>query len=165
VIIHGSSGAESTVHAVQRTYTDGLNGQTVFTYHAQLDGPQTQLDAALRGNRGQRQQSRNPFAASFTAAPQGRAAFRWTSYGDLSTPQDSNPLGSIQSQYAVEAVESFAPLFHLLNGDLCYANYRPTSQPTIWAAFGNNVQTSAAHRPWMPCPAIMRLSSATAPKG
>src|SRR5450432_1360361 len=26
-----------TVPAVQRTYTDGLNGQTVFTYHARLD--------------------------------------------------------------------------------------------------------------------------------
>jgi hypothetical protein len=25
------------IHAVQRTYTDGLNGQTVFTYHARLD--------------------------------------------------------------------------------------------------------------------------------
>jgi hypothetical protein len=152
VIIHGSSGAESTVHAVQRTYTDGLNGQTVFTYHAQLTGlkPSSTLHYAVTADNDSNRE--NPFAASFTAAPQGRAAFRWTSYGDLSTPQDSNPLGSIQSQYAVEAVESFAPLFHLLNGDLCYANYRPTSQPTIWAAFGNNVQTSAAHRPWMPCP-------------
>ena len=28
----------NTIAAIQRTYTDGLNGQTVFTYHATLDG-------------------------------------------------------------------------------------------------------------------------------
>jgi hypothetical protein len=28
---------DRVIHAVQRTYTDGINGQTVFTYHAQLD--------------------------------------------------------------------------------------------------------------------------------
>ena len=56
-----------------------------------------------------------------------------------------------QSAYAVEAVESFQPLFHLLNGDLCYANLNPTAQPEVWRDFGNNNQTSAASRPWMPC--------------
>jgi hypothetical protein len=52
----------------------------------------------------------------------------------------------------VQAVERFEPLFHLLNGDLCYANMNPGAQPAVWADFGNNVQGSAAHRPWMPCP-------------
>ena len=37
VHITQSSGSH-TVHAVQRTYTDGLNGETVFTYHAELAG-------------------------------------------------------------------------------------------------------------------------------
>lgn len=152
VIIHASSGAQTTVHAVQRTYTDGLNGQTVFTYHAELKGlkPSMTLHYAVTADNDSKRE--NPFAASFHTAPQGRAAFRWTSYGDLATPVASYPLGSLQSLYAVEAVERFAPLFHLLNGDLCYANYHPLSQPPIWAAFGNNVQRSAAHRPWMPCP-------------
>jgi hypothetical protein len=27
----------AVIHALQRSYTDGLNGQTVFTYHAKLD--------------------------------------------------------------------------------------------------------------------------------
>ena len=56
-----------------------------------------------------------------------------------------------QSTYAVDAVESFQPLFHLLNGDLCYANLNPGSQPEVWRDFGNNNQRSAANRPWMPC--------------
>jgi len=29
-------------------------------------------------------------------------------------------------------VESFQPLFHLLNGDLCYADLNPTEQPDVW---------------------------------
>jgi 3',5'-cyclic AMP phosphodiesterase CpdA len=52
----------------------------------------------------------------------------------------------------VQAVERFQPLFHLLNGDLCYANLNPLQQPAVWRDFGNNAQTSASNRPWMPCP-------------
>jgi 3',5'-cyclic AMP phosphodiesterase CpdA len=61
-------------------------------------------------------------------------------------------LSSAQSAFAVQAVERFKPLFHLLNGDLCYANMNPHAQPAVWADFGRNVQRSAAKRPWMPCP-------------
>ncbi len=35
-----------------------------------------------------------------------------------------------------DAVEQFQPLFHLLNGDLCYANLNPAAQPAVWADFG-----------------------------
>ena len=42
--------------------------------------------------------------------------------------------------FAVKAVKQFQPLFHLLNGDLCYANLNPTVQPTVWADFDNNNQ-------------------------
>ncbi len=40
----------------------------------------------------------------------------------------------------------------MLNGDLSYANLNATHQPEGWRDFGNNAQTSAANRPWMPCP-------------
>ena len=43
-----------------------------------------------------------------------------------------------------------APLFHLLNGDLCYANLDIFNAPGVWRDFGNNVARSAANRPWMP---------------
>jgi len=152
VIIRHAPAADKTLHAVQRTYTDGLNGQTVFNYHARIEG--LQHDSAFRytvtadndRNRGQ------PFTANFRTAPRGRAAFRWTSFGDLSTPVASWVISSPQSRHAVEAVERFRPLFHLLNGDLCYANLNPATQPAVWADFANNVQVSAAFRPWMPCP-------------
>jgi Calcineurin-like phosphoesterase/Purple acid Phosphatase, N-terminal domain len=142
----------STVPAVQRTYTDGLNGQTVFTYHARLEGlrPDSLVHYSVSAdNDGNGEQ---PFTATFRTAPRGRVPFRWTSYGDLATPVTAWVLSSPQSAYAVQAVERFEPLFHLLNGDLCYANLNPTVQPAVWADFGNNNQASASLRPWMPCP-------------
>ena len=67
----------------------------------------------------------DPFSATFRTAPDGRAAFRFTSFGDLATPNTQWVLSYGQSAYAVDAVESFQPLFHLLNGDLCYAEPEP----------------------------------------
>jgi Purple acid Phosphatase, N-terminal domain/Calcineurin-like phosphoesterase len=146
------NGHHSTVHAVQRTYTDGMNGQTVFTYHARLSGlePDTSYRYSITADNDGRRH--DPFSAEFRTAPMGRRPFRWTSFGDLATPNTSWTLSSPQSYYAVGAVEQFAPLFHLINGDLCYANLNTASQPAVWADFGKNVERSAARRPWMPCP-------------
>ncbi len=151
VQIHGSS-AGGFIHAVQRCYTDGLNGQTVFTYHAALTGLQADSTVHYSVTADNDRNRAQPFTASFKTAPVGRARFRWTSYGDLATPVASWTLSSPQSHHAVGAVERFQPLFHLLNGDLCYANMNPTAQPAVWADFGRNVQRSAAFRPWLPCP-------------
>ncbi|HVR64067.1 MAG TPA: metallophosphoesterase family protein [Polyangia bacterium] len=140
-----------TVHAVQRTYTDGLNGQTVFTYHARLDDLDADTAYHYAVTADNDSNGDKPFTAAFRTAPRGRAPFRWTSFGDLATPVTSWVLSSPQSKYAVGAVERFEPLFHLLNGDLCYANLNPAQQPAVWADFGNNNQASAAFRPWMPC--------------
>ncbi|HXO65324.1 MAG TPA: metallophosphoesterase family protein [Steroidobacteraceae bacterium] len=152
VLLERSGRGRQLVHAVQRTYTDGLNGQTVFTYHARLERlePYSAYRYSVTADNDGRRHA--PFAASFRTAPRGRFPFRWTSYGDLATPVTSWKMSSPQSRHAVDAVERFQPLFHLLNGDLCYANLNPAAQPAVWADFGNNVQRSAANRPWMPCP-------------
>ncbi|HEX3395616.1 MAG TPA: metallophosphoesterase family protein [Steroidobacteraceae bacterium] len=147
-----ASSSSRTVHAVQRTYTDGLNGQTVFTYHAGLTGLKADTEYHYGVTADNDRNRARPFGATFKTAPAGRAPFRWTSYGDLATPNTAWTLSSPQSAFAVKAVERFQPLFHLLNGDLCYANLNPTAQPAVWADFGNNVQGSASRRPWMPCP-------------
>jgi hypothetical protein len=146
-----ASGADRVIDAEERSYTDGLSGQTVFTYHATLAGlePGGVVQYTVSADNDRR--AGQPFGASFRTAPHGRAAFRFTSYGDLATPNTAWALSSPQSRHAVAAVERFAPLFHLLNGDLCYANLNPQAQPRVWADFGNNVQISAAQRPWMPC--------------
>lgn len=147
-----SSHASRVIHAVQRSYTDGINGCTVFTYHARIDRLRPAATYHYSVTADNDRNRAQPFTAGFQTAPAGRAPFRWTSYGDLATPNMSWTLSWPQSRYAVEAVERFKPLFHLLNGDLCYANMNPAAQPAVWADFGNNVQASAAYRPWMPCP-------------
>ena len=160
-----SAGREHTLAAVQRTYTDGLNGQTVFTYHAKLEGlaPDSVVHYAVTASNDSN--AAKPFAATFRTARRDRHAFRFTSYGDLATPNTSWVLSSVQSRYAVQAVERFQPLFHLLNGDLCYANLNPGSQPAVWADFGNNIQTSASLRPWMPCPGNHEIEFNNGPQG
>ncbi|HEX4674939.1 MAG TPA: metallophosphoesterase family protein [Steroidobacteraceae bacterium] len=152
VILERPGATPSVIHAIQRNYTDGLNGQTVFTYHAKLDHLTPHASYRYSVTADNDSHLRSPFTATFHTAPRGRAPFRWTSYGDLATPNTAWVLSSPQSRHAVDAVERFEPLFHLLNGDLCYANLNPAAQPAVWAEFGNNVQRSAAHRPWMPCP-------------
>jgi hypothetical protein len=152
VILEHPGAAPRFVHALQRTYTDGMNGQTVFTYHAKLEGLTADSSYRYSITADNDRHRSKPFAASFRTAPRGRRPFRFTSYGDLATPVTSWVMSSPQSRHAVDAVERFEPLFHLLNGDLCYANLNTAAQPTVWADFGNNVQRSAAHRPWMPCP-------------
>jgi hypothetical protein len=142
---------QRVIPAEPRPYTDGVSGETVWTYHARVGGLRpgaTYAYAVTADNDGN---ATDPFSATFRTAPAGRAAFRFTSFGDLATPNTAWVLSYGQSAYAVETVESFQPLFHLLNGDLCYANLNPTVQPEVWRDFGNNNQTSAANRPWMPC--------------
>jgi hypothetical protein len=164
VQLRRGGGFGRTVRAIQRTYTDGINGETVWTYHAQLAGlaPDTEYSYTVTADNDGGSQ---PFAASFRTAPAGRARFRFTSFGDLATPNTQWVLSYGQSAYAVAAVESFKPLFHLLNGDLCYADLNPTAQPEVWQDFGNNNQCSAANRAWMPCPGNHEVEFDNGPQG
>ena len=142
------------------SFTDGLNGQTTYSYHVQLTGLRPGIRYYYQVSDGAA--SPSVAGASFETAPAGRAAFRFSSYGDLSTPSwDLNASGNIwhescdNAYYAVSAIESpgdggGAPLFHLLNGDLCYANLDILNAPGVWRDFGVNIARSAANRPWMP---------------
>jgi hypothetical protein len=142
---------QRVIPAELRQYTDGINGETVWTYHAPVGGLRPGATYAYTVTTDNDSSAADPFSATFRTAPAGRTAFRFTSFGDLATPNTAWVLSYGQSAYAVDAVESFQPLFHLLNGDLCYADLNPTTQPEVWRDFGNNNQTSAANRPWMPC--------------
>ncbi len=164
VLLSGPRGSVVQLPAVQRTYTDGINGETVWTYHVEmhrLEPNETYTYTVTADN----DSAAEPFTATFRTAPAGRAPFRFTSFGDLATPNTAWVLSYGQSAYAVAAVESFTPLFHLLNGDLCYADLNPTVQPEVWRDFGNNNQASAANRAWMPCPGNHEIEFANGPQG
>ena len=142
-------GFGAAVDAEERVYTEALTGQTVYTYHARLDGlhPDSQYQYQVF------HAGADPIGGGFTTAPVGRTkAFRFTSFGDQSVPSAVGlGLGpwSPNAGFIVDAVDATEPLFHLMNGDLCYANVSDDPVAT-WARFFNNNMRSAANRPWMP---------------
>jgi 3',5'-cyclic AMP phosphodiesterase CpdA len=164
VLLAEPGGGSRVATAVRRNYTDGLSGELVSTYHAQLTGlrPDTAYGYLVTADN---DGADAPFAATFRTAPRGRAAFRFTSFGDLGTPNPKWALSYGQAACAVAAVESFQPLFHLLNGGLCYAGRNPAHQPEVWRDFGANNQASAAHRAWMPCPGNHEVEFGNGPQG
>jgi hypothetical protein len=144
-----SGGHGLEVPAQERIYTEALTGETVWTYHATLDGllPSTQYVYQVLHD------GATPVPGMFRTAPRGRSrGFRFTSFGDQAIPA---PVGTgigpntPNAGYIVPAVESLDPLFHLFNGDLCYANVSDAPVQT-WQSFFNNNARSAANRPWMP---------------
>src|SRR6478672_8618822 len=118
--------------AASVSFTDGLNGQTTYFYHVQLKGLKPGTRYYYQVTDGASEPS--TAGSSFETVPSGRAKFRFSSYGDLATPSwDLNTTRKLwhescdNSWYAVTSSENpgdgkGAPLFHLLNGDLCYAN-------------------------------------------
>ena len=144
-----ATGPGLEVPARERTYTDALTGETTCTYHATVGGlaPGTAYvyEAVHDGA--------PPVGGTFRTGPRGRTAgFRFTSFGDQSIPA---PVGrglgpaTPNAGYVTAAVEALDPLFHLLNGDLSYANL--SDQPVAtWRAYFASTMRSARHRPWMP---------------
>ncbi len=177
-----------------RPYTDALSQETVYCYHVPLTGlspggayAYTVEDAggssAATFSSSFTMAQAGRFAFAFTSF--GDLATPGTN-SDAEGSGINNTQGTITAQYtladgstvnsttysesqwnayqAVSEVESLAPLFHLMNGDLAYADKEavPTSTtaapsgyvyqpaPEVWRDFGLNTQRSAANRPWMP---------------
>ena len=154
---------EKTAAAATVSYVDGKSGQAVFAHHATLDGlaPDTSyLYGALHDGV-------TPSFSTLRTAPRGRAAFTFTSFGDQGTPTVgkvftppagvtlprqvyvNDNLGSPAAGDTTMGVERVAPLFHLFNGDLAYANLAH-DRVRAWWDFWENNSRSACRRPWMP---------------
>ncbi|MFF5290727.1 purple acid phosphatase family protein [Paractinoplanes globisporus] len=146
------------VPAETRVYTDAVSNKTVHVHHATLSGlrPGTYYTYASLHDGGR------PDAGTFQTAPRGRSAFTFTSFGDQSVPSvtwqpdgkggftpQMNANNTPANADIVSGIEQVDPLFHLLNGDLCYANLDP-DRPRTWNAFFANNTRSARYRPWMP---------------
>lgn len=149
-----TSGFGSTVAAETRTYRDAKSNTEVRVNHARLTGLQPDTDyiyAAVHDGA-------QPELGTLRTAPTGRKPFRFTSFGDQSTPTLStltdgryvnDHLGSPAAADTTAAIERMAPLFNLVNGDLCYANLAQDRIRT-WSDWFVNNSRSARHRPWMP---------------
>jgi len=155
---------DRVVEAEEASYTDAQSGQMVYAYHARLkrlDDDRDYLYGALHDGA-------DAQFGTFRTAPRGRKPFTFTSFGDQGTPTLGkkfvppagvslpNPpfvndnLGGPAGADTTLGVERVAPLFHLLNGDLCYANLA-TDRVRTWWDFWTNNSRSARNRPWMPC--------------
>jgi Calcineurin-like phosphoesterase/Purple acid Phosphatase, N-terminal domain len=154
---------EQTVEADEVSYTDAKSGQVVYAYHAKL----ARLQADSGYLYGALHEGADPEFGTFRTAPRGRAPFTFTSFGDQGTPSVgkrfvppagvtlpaplfvNDNLGSPAAGDTTLGVEQLRPLFHLLNGDLCYANIADDRVRTWWDFWENNSR-SARNRPWMP---------------
>ncbi len=127
------------------SYVDGINGVETICHHARarflMPGSTYVYEVLADGAQ--------PVSGTFTTAPFGRFPFRFTSFGDLATPNTAWSKSSLNAATAVYQVQQFNPMFHLHNGDLSYANNNESSQPEVWADFMNNIQSAATSIPWM----------------
>ena len=149
-----TSGLGRTVAAETRTYRDAKSNTEVRVNHARLTNLTPDTDyvyAAVHDGA-------EPEMGTIRTAPSGRKPFRFTSFGDQSTPTlermpdgtyGTDNIGSPASADTTLAVERMAPLFNLVNGDLCYANLAQDRIRT-WSAWFENNTRSARYRPWMP---------------
>jgi hypothetical protein len=135
---------QRVIPAREQAYRDQATGKTAWTYHARVTGLRPGASYAYAVTADNDANSGDPFTSTFRTAPTGRAAFRFTSSGDLAMPDSARAVAC--AGHAAGAVESFQPLFHLMNAGLC------GTAPGVWRDFGNASQLSAASRPWMPVP-------------
>ncbi len=163
ILGHMDGRLDQVATAEEAHYTDAKSGQAVFACHAKIAGlrPDTPyLYGAVHDGA-------EPAFGTFRTAPRGRAKFTFTSFGDQGTPTlgrryippsgvtiadppfVNDNLGSPAAADTILGVEKLQPLFHLFNGDLCYANLAKDRVRTWWDFWENNSR-SARNRPWMP---------------
>jgi hypothetical protein len=163
VLGHLDGALERVVEAKETSYTDAKSGQVVYAYHAKINRLQPDSPYLY----GASHDGAEPEFGTFRTSPRGRAQFTFTSFGDQGTPTLGkkyvppegvtipNPpyvndnLGSPAAGDTTLGVEQLQPLFHLFNGDLCYANLANDRVRTWWDFWENNSR-SARKRPWMP---------------
>ena len=146
ILGHLDGRLEQTAEANATSYTDAKSGKIVYAYHAKLS--RLQPDSSYLY--GAMHDGAEPEFATFRTSPLGRAPITFTSFGDQGTPTlgkkfvppegvtISNPpfvndnLGSPAAGDTTLGVERLQPLFHLFNGDLCYANLAEDRVRTWW---------------------------------
>ena len=148
------SGFGRTVAAETRTYRDAKANTEVRVNHARLRNLTPDSDYVYAAVHDGAQ----PEHGTVRTAPEGRKALRFTSFGDQSTPTlerlvdgsyGTDNIGSPAAADTTLAIERLAPLFNLINGDLCYANLA-LDRIRTWSAWFENNTRSARYRPWMP---------------
>ena len=124
-----SHGVKATGTVYHHVSLRGLRPDTTYHYRVRHSGGAT-------GDR------------TFRTAPAKPRPFRFTAFGDQGTSA-----GAVATLGRVQALR---PAFHLVAGDLCYADSSGQGQPsdvvdgTLWDKWFAQNRSSAATTPWMP---------------
>ncbi|HEY6891204.1 MAG TPA: fibronectin type III domain-containing protein [Solirubrobacter sp.] len=123
------------------SFKDGQSGDTTFHYHVPLTGldPDTTYHYVVTDGAGA------TASASFRTAPAGRGSFRFTAFGDQGLTSIA-PLTA--AAVANPGDGNGAPLFHLMVGDLAYAD--GGNPPPTWRSWLLQNQAAMKGFPWMP---------------
>jgi alkaline phosphatase D len=130
--------------ASSTSFLDGQTGQTTYHYHVPLGNlrPDTTYYYEVSDGAG------STASAQFRTAPSGRASFRFTAFGDQGL---NPPRGAATTAGVIDPGDGAGgPLFHLMVGDLAYAN--TTNPPSVWRPWALMVAPAASTFPWMPVP-------------
>jgi Purple acid Phosphatase, N-terminal domain/Calcineurin-like phosphoesterase len=134
------------------SFLDGQTGQTTYHYHVPLKNlrPDTTYYYEISDGAG------SAASAQFRTAPGGRASFRFTAFGDqgVNPPSPGTTAGVINPGDGAGG-----PLFHLMVGDLAYAN--TTNPPSVWRPWALMIAPAASTFPWMPVPGNHELETGT----
>jgi hypothetical protein len=134
------------------SFLDGQTGQTTYHYHVPLRGlrPDTTYYYEVSDGAG------STASAQFRTAPRGRASFRFTAFGDqgVNPPSPGTTAGVLKPGDGAGA-----PLFHLMVGDLAYAN--TTNPPSVWRPWALMIAPASSTFPWMPVPGNHELETGT----
>lgn len=125
------------------SFKDGQTGETTYHYHVPLTGLQADTTYYYAVTDGA--ESPTTVSASFRTAPAGRASYRFTAFGD----QGVNPVSPYNTDAVAEPGDGKgAPLFHLMVGDLAYAD--GNAPPPVWKSWLTMVSAASKTFPWMP---------------
>ena len=104
---------QRVIAATERACGDPRSGGVTWTYHARVDGLRPGATYGYAVTADNDASAADPFSATFTTAPEGRAAFRFTGFGDLGTAPAGVLPEAARPPTRSGAVETFQPLFHL----------------------------------------------------
>ncbi|MCL2419141.1 MAG: metallophosphoesterase family protein, partial [Conexibacteraceae bacterium] len=133
------------------SFLDGQTGQTTYHYHVPLTQlrPDTTYYYEVSDGAG------STASAQFQTAPVGRASFRFTAFGDQGV---NAPRGAATTAGVIDPGDGAGgPLFHLMVGDLAYAN--TSNPPSVWRPWALMTQPATSIFPWMPIPGNHELET------
>jgi len=121
-------------------------GYPGFFHHVELSGLPASTDVPYTV--GHAEQAVAATATTFRTAPSRREAFTFTAFGDQGTDTPPNALGQppFQPSMNTELARAMDPRFHVIVGDLSYAN----GNQQIWDDWFAMIEPMARTKPWMP---------------